>query len=562
MESPDTLIGKTVGERFNVHRRLAAGGMGVVYKAEQVPLGRPVALKVLRPPADSSQYENYCRRFLLEAAAVANLNHPHTVTVHDYGREGDLLYFAMEFLDGQTLETRIHEAGPMHPEDAIYVALQVCSSLGDAHRNSLVHRDLKPSNVMFTQQKGDALYIKVLDFGLVKIVSNDPGLKLTQQGVMLGSPRFMSPEQVSGAPVDPRTDVYSLGAVIFFMLTGKAPFHAGSQFDAMRSHLHTPPPTLRSVFEACTASPQLEAVLQRCLQKDPEDRYPTMEELAQALKACRQSGQQTYIPRSSHAQPAAAQLQTGQPVMSQPGHPHPHTPPPPGAVPDGRAGHGPMAIAGAVGQSMATSDRTKMLIAGGLFLALFGLGGLAMAMFTVYQRQRVPTPTAPVIVALPTTPAVPLDPPNPPATPAALPTKALANADTTAMNTEGAAAATAQGDTPNEEASPAESLRTIEVRSVPSGARVTLDGDDLGDTPVALRVPEGESRELELSAQGYHDRAITIETSQEIFTVRLERMRTQTSGHQSTRTTRMTMSPEESMRGIRHQGPVRDPWAE
>ncbi|MCA9606040.1 MAG: serine/threonine protein kinase, partial [Myxococcales bacterium] len=148
IDGVDSIVGVTVGGRFHVHRRLAAGGMGVVYKAEQVPLGRPVALKILRPPTDPAQAESYCRRFLLEAAAAANLNHPHAITVHDYGREGGLLYFAMEFIEGKTLEDLVRELGPLHPEDAIHVAVQISSALSEAHRQGLVHRDLKPSNIM------------------------------------------------------------------------------------------------------------------------------------------------------------------------------------------------------------------------------------------------------------------------------------------------------------------------------------------------------------------------------------------------------------------------------
>ncbi|MBX3250042.1 MAG: serine/threonine protein kinase, partial [Myxococcales bacterium] len=281
----DALLGSIIGGRFRVDARLAAGGMGVVYRAEQIPLGRPVALKVLKQPQSPDLDENFSKRFLLEAAAVANLSHPHTIVVHDYGRDGELLYFAMEYLEGRTLTEQVNANGPMHPAEAIHVALQVASSLQDAHAQGLVHRDLKPSNVMLVPRGGDPLFVKVLDFGLVKLVTKETKTKLTQSGIMLGSPRYMAPEQVRGsADVDHRADIYAFGAMLCFMLTGKPPFPEGSHFEAMRAHVYQPAPRLRELFPDCLASERLESIVLRCLEKSPDARYPWMGQIVEALK--------------------------------------------------------------------------------------------------------------------------------------------------------------------------------------------------------------------------------------------------------------------------------------
>ena len=185
----DALVGRTLAGRYRIEARLAAGGMGVVYRAEQQPLGRAVALKVLKPPGDRAMKHQFTDRFLREAASMAQLQHPNTVVIHDYGQDGDVLYFTMEYLAGETLTQRIRRMGPMEPEDAIHVGVQIASSLGDAHATGLVHRDLKPGNVMLLERGGDRLFVKVLDFGLVKLVGGEAQRQLTQSGIILGSPR-------------------------------------------------------------------------------------------------------------------------------------------------------------------------------------------------------------------------------------------------------------------------------------------------------------------------------------------------------------------------------------
>ena len=311
----DPLIGRTVAGRFHVEQRIAAGGMGVVYRAMQQPLGRPVALKILRQPQDARLDEIYRERFLREAAVMARLNHPHTVVVYDYGDEGPHLYFAMEYLEGNTLTQHLHAGGPMPPPDVAHVARQIASSLGDAHQQGLVHRDLKPGNVMICPRGGDRLFTKVLDFGLVKMVSSEEAKKLTAKGILMGSPRYMAPEQVKAHEgLDARADIYSFGALMTFMLTGKPPFPEGAAFEAMRHHVHTAPPALRTLLPQCTASAELERLVLRCLAKSPDERWPSMGDLMDGLAECPEMA--SVISPSGFPRPMSTPISQDQPPLA------------------------------------------------------------------------------------------------------------------------------------------------------------------------------------------------------------------------------------------------------
>ncbi|MEM9865844.1 MAG: serine/threonine-protein kinase [Myxococcota bacterium] len=294
-KKPGLPPGTVVGGRFEIEKRLAAGGMGVVYRALQKPLGRPVALKVLRKPQDPRLDETYSQRFLQEAAAVARLSHPNTVVVHDYGRDGDLLYFAMEFVDGLTLSQKIRDTGPLSPDETVHVAKQMASSLKNAHAEGLVHRDLKPGNIMLLERGDDPLFTKVLDFGLVKLLAGDKDKKLTQSGILMGSPRYMAPEQVKGDGVDSRADVYAFGGLLCFMLTGQPPFNAGSQFEAMRAHVYTPAPRIREIAPDCEISDAFEDLVAKCLEKDPADRFQSMDIVLRALSTLNSESRVSHI---------------------------------------------------------------------------------------------------------------------------------------------------------------------------------------------------------------------------------------------------------------------------
>ena len=266
----DPLLGRILDGKFTLLSVLGRGGMGVVYRAHQQSLERPVALKLMMasPPVDDGEeareeeearQQEYQRRFFLEAATAAKLKHPNTITVFDYGStlvDGDkVFYITMELLDGITLSRLLARQGPLPPLRAINIALQMCRSLREAHVDGIVHRDLKPGNVMLVRHDAhgdgdgdvdgdgdddDGDFVKVLDFGLAKNRSAPgmPARQLTKAGTFLGSPRYVAPEQIEGRPVDGRADIYSFGCVFYRMLTGRVPFDGQQAVQVMLKHLH------------------------------------------------------------------------------------------------------------------------------------------------------------------------------------------------------------------------------------------------------------------------------------------------------------------------------------
>ena len=266
------------GRRFGPYQLLSlvgAGGMGDVYKARDTRLNRIVAIKVL--PAHVANDPETRERFEREARAVAALNHPHICTVHDVGRDGDVDYLVMEFLEGQTLAARLGK-GPLPIAQALQYAIQIAAALDAAHRAGIVHRDLKPANVMLTTAGA-----KLLDFGLAKsIVSVAPGgaawaptllapPELTTPGTILGTVDYMAPEQVEGRVTDARTDIFAFGAVLFEMLTGRKAFAGTTPASVVAAILGRDPPPISSVQPLAPSS--IERVVQACLAKDPEERW-------------------------------------------------------------------------------------------------------------------------------------------------------------------------------------------------------------------------------------------------------------------------------------------------
>ena len=283
IETVDPLLGKTIGGKFQVVARIARGGMGAVYRAEQAPLGRPCALKVLRPKVEGDEKYEFARRFFLEASTAAKLSHPNTVTIFDYGKDDELGFFlAMELLEGRTLARAIREDGPFPMARAAHVARQIARSLREAHAMGVVHRDVKPANVYLVTHADETDFVKVLDFGLVKDVEADD--ELTQAGLFMGSPKYMSPEQIRGDRVDARSDLYALGVVLFEMLTGRVPFDRGAGVDTLLAHMNAPPPALREVYPDTDANDAIAEIVARCLAKAPGDRFGSMEELLAALR--------------------------------------------------------------------------------------------------------------------------------------------------------------------------------------------------------------------------------------------------------------------------------------
>ena len=285
----DELIGKQVDNgEYVIVDRIGSGGMGSVYKAEQPSMNRMVAIKVLHPRFATR--DDLVARFRREARAMSQLSHPNTARVYKYGALDDgAVYFVMDYLEGRNLAAWVRENGPMEAERAIAVMVQVCGALEEAHRAGIVHRDLKPENVFLTQQSGTADFPKVLDFGLAKMSEKQMGrgsMMFTQQGMVFGTPEFMSPEQAQGEALDQRSDIYSLALILYELITGKLPFDAKTPLDMMKAHVRDVPIPLSQRVPGKPFWPEFEAVMNKALAKNPNDRYASAAEFGEALRAC------------------------------------------------------------------------------------------------------------------------------------------------------------------------------------------------------------------------------------------------------------------------------------
>jgi len=290
VNAPTSYIGREISGQFRIIQRIGSGGMGAVYKAEQPEMNRYVAIKILHPKYVSRP--DLVSRFRREARAMSHLSHPNTARVYLYGQlEDGACYIAMEYLEGKNLAQVTRAEGMLKPARAVNIMVQVCGALEEAHRQGIVHRDLKPENIFLTTQGGIADFPKVLDFGLAKVTQREmrPGsLILTQEGMVFGTPEFMSPEQARGQQLDARSDIYSLGCILYEMLTGKLPFDASQPMDFLAMQIKGTPIPMGQRVHALSFPPGLESVVMKTLAKDPAQRYPTASDFAMALKGCLQ----------------------------------------------------------------------------------------------------------------------------------------------------------------------------------------------------------------------------------------------------------------------------------
>jgi serine/threonine-protein kinase len=279
----DPLVGKVLNDSVRIVRPIARGGMGQVYLGEQTRMKRRCAVKLLDPRfgagVDAAEFN---RRFLLEASVAARISHPHVVKIFDYGEAPEGCFIAMELLEGRSLSEEIARGGALSPARAVHVVLQAARALREAHALGVVHRDVKPANVYLIKQDDDDDFVKVLDFGLVhesKADGRDQGTD-----AIMGSPRYMAPEQVQGKEVDARADVYSLGAVLYAMLTGHPPFERRTDLATMMAQVSDPVPPMATVAPELALPAGLEAIVMKCLAKQPDARFASMDELVGALQ--------------------------------------------------------------------------------------------------------------------------------------------------------------------------------------------------------------------------------------------------------------------------------------
>jgi eukaryotic-like serine/threonine-protein kinase len=284
----EDLIGKELLGQFRVVERIGRGGMGEVFKAEQPAMDRLVAIKILH--AKLARRPDLVSRFRREARAMSRLSHPNTARVFLYGHleDSDQLYIVMEYLDGVDLAKLVRREGPLEAKRGIHVMLQMLGALEEAHALGVIHRDLKPENILLTKQGGMPDFPKVLDFGLAKVRESKPrpgSMVLTQEGMVFGTPEFMSPEQAQGEILDARSDIYSACLIFYELVTGKLPFPRCKPMEYITHHIKTTPIPISERNPNVVMPKGLDEIVARALEKKREDRFQTAAEFAQALKS-------------------------------------------------------------------------------------------------------------------------------------------------------------------------------------------------------------------------------------------------------------------------------------
>jgi serine/threonine protein kinase len=276
------LLGQVLDGRYKIESVLGQGGMGMVFRATQTSVQRPVAVKTLNPSLAAAP--QFFERFRREAEIASRLRHPNVITIFDFGRAPDgTCYFVMELLQGESLKEMVKREGPMSLRRAVSLIEQACQGLAHAHAEGCVHRDLKPHNIMVQQLSGKD-FVKVLDFGLVKAMEAEEEEQLTSTGQVLGTPQYMPPEQAGGEAVDPRSDLYSMAGVLYFCLTGSSPYGANTVRKALTASLTQPVPSVNSKRQGAPVPAALDAFFKKALSPEKEDRYQNAQEFIDAMQ--------------------------------------------------------------------------------------------------------------------------------------------------------------------------------------------------------------------------------------------------------------------------------------
>ncbi len=453
----DPYVGKTIDGRYLVESVLGEGGMGVVYRGKHKVIDKKVAIKVLR--GDMARNKEMLDRFLQEAKAASSIGNPHIVDISDFGTLPDgSTYFVMEYLAGKSLGALMESVHPLPIPRLLHIAKQIAAGLGAAHEAGIVHRDLKPDNVMLVDRGTQKDFAKILDFGIAKVGGD--ASRLTRAGAVFGTPHYMSPEQAAGTSVEQRTDIYSLGVIMYEMTSGKVPFDADNFMGILTQHMYKKPPYIRDLVPMLDVPAGLDAVIQKCLTKKPDGRYAAMGELVAELEKIEQGLQpdalEEMMSRSGGFNvPADYYRPSAMPVP---------VPAMPAGVP----------------------KRNRMP----LFVAIGGVGTVALvaiaaSILGTHDGNARPTASA-GLVAAPVQAAIT-------ATATALP----ANIPPPAVD-------------PQPPGTAAVSVKQVVVRTEPATAKIMRDGKEVDNL---VQVTQGEPVTLVITRSGYKDKTITLDGS-------------------------------------------------
>ena len=498
------LVGKVIADRYRIVKLLGEGGMGQVYEAAHVNINKRFAIKLLRPEIVSNP--DAVARFRQEAWSASSIGHDNIIEIDDFATLPDgSVYLAMEYLAGVALADRMVEEPPILIGEALQIFIQVSSGLLAAHEKGIVHRDMKPENVFLVEKSG-RLLVKILDFGIAK-VSGGESQSLTRTGAIFGTPHYMSPEQAIGNPLDHRSDIYSVGVIMYEVFTGKVPFEAESFMGILTKHITMQPKAPSLAAPTRNIPPEVESVIMRAMAKDPGDRQGSMAELRDELIAVARiyaahilssSGTQLSVgapsspsmraasqPRAAVAPVARDPSQPGMPAARQPTPSQPirtSQPSQPSLPPSGTA-QGFDAAAEDLDSHTVPHKKSLLLplsIVGALLLA----GGGVAAFLTLSHppQKTVEDPTHPV--AHPTDPVKPVEP------------AVVANPNLPKMP-----------DIPV----PVADQRDLVIDSEPTGALIVYQGKVIGDTPEALKVPAHDLMKVVLRKDGYVDEPVVID---------------------------------------------------
>jgi serine/threonine-protein kinase len=487
-------VGDVIDNRYRVTQRIAAGGMGEVYRAEHVELGKALALKVMLPTLNADQ--EFINRFKIEAVAASRIGHPNIVDISDFGRTAEgRFYFAMEFLDGLTLSSLVHRHGAQSPARSVNLILQAARALAAAHDLHIIHRDLKPDNVMVLQRPGNPDLVKVLDFGVARVEVNKESINKTAAGLVVGTPQYMSPEQARAIVVDVRSDIYSLGLILYELLAGKPAFTGETPPIVMVKQVTEPPPPLPAYVPE-----DLVDLVMHMLEKEPEARPQQMSEVVERLDGLRrsmktadfevkpagQAPERTPTPArpASGRRAVSTKTPTRAPTPTRPGTPRPasqklvpiEVQPAQTIATEGLSLNQTVPIptlpkaepAGATEESLPSIQPSRVPLVVGVALAVVAIGGAVL--FLVRDPEPVEVVTVPV-------PDVPKPPPE---TPKPVPVPAVV------------------------------AEVTLSIETTPPGAEVSVGGVAQGKTPLSLTRKKDEVVELVFTLDGYQRETRTV----------------------------------------------------